>query len=428
MMLRITIAVLVAWLAAGAAAQARELALPITTPEAAETVGLVRPWVAQLSTGAGSKLQDLRLVDGVLFAVTDTGRLQALDAETGHTLWATEFGNPNYPTSGVGVGAKHVAATNGSTLYVFSRETGGQLSAQRLRYPPSTAAPVVGDRWIYVSSLTGTMETAWAPKSLQEREAEKAKEKSKAEKYIQPPLWRSSGGIHWPPVLTSDRVVWTTDAGYVYGASIDDLLPQFRFRTGGAITAPPAVREPVVIAASDDGFVYAIDSTTGEMQWQLSLTEAIHEQPVVVGDNVYLVPEGLGMYCLATGTGDVRWVQPGIVQFVAASPTLLYTVDALGRLLVQNPASGAVLGALDASRLTKRLSNADTDRIYLASADGLVECLREVDLDAPAKHGAAASAEEATSDPKVAGPTPAEAAPTAPPPMPEATDENDPFR
>ena len=76
-----------------------------------------------------------------------------------------------------------------------------------------------------------------------------------------------------------------------------------------------------------------------------------------------------------------------MTQFVAASKSRVYAADRIGRLVVLDAASGARLGDIAAEGATIKLTNADTDRIYLVSNGGLIQCLREIEQIEPLMHG-----------------------------------------
>ena len=74
------------------------------------------------------------------------------------------------------------------------------------------------------------------------------------------------------------------------------------------------------------------------------------------------------------------------MRFVAASKTRVYATDDTGRLLVLNAASGARLDAMPIEGISTVLANSDTDRIYLVSEGGLIQCLREAEQTEPLMH------------------------------------------
>ena len=77
---------------------------PEVIPESlARRHGLTRAWVTrvQLEPGRG-RASEMTLHEGLLIAVTDSGVVQALDAESGRTQWLTKVGRRNLPNTPVG--------------------------------------------------------------------------------------------------------------------------------------------------------------------------------------------------------------------------------------------------------------------------------------------------------------------------------------
>ena len=139
----------------------------------------------------------------------------------------------------------------------------------------------------------------------------------------------------------------------------------------------------MVFAASCDGFVYAIQEETGETVWRFSTGEPIVEPPAVIDDRVYVATQLGSMYCLDRKTGKSLWRAEDVMRFVAASKARVYATDDTGRLLILNAASGARLDAMPIGHVASVLANSDTDRIYLVSDGGLIQCLREAEQNEP---------------------------------------------
>ena len=108
---------------------------------------------------------------------------------------------------------------------------------------------------------------------------------------------------------------------------------------------------------------------------------------VVIDERIYAATSLSGLHCIDVKTGQQIWYAPGIVQFVAASKNRVYGVDKLGQTRVLDAATGAQLDSLPTTSLPIKMLNADTDRIYLASSKGLIQCLHEIGLTKPILHG-----------------------------------------
>ena len=75
-----------------------------------------------------------------LYATTNRGVVQAINAETGRTLWAQKVGNTNYPTLEPAANDSVVAVVNGSTLYILGADDGKELWNRRIKGVPGAGA------------------------------------------------------------------------------------------------------------------------------------------------------------------------------------------------------------------------------------------------------------------------------------------------
>ena len=142
----------------------------------------------------------------------------------------------------------------------------------------------------------------------------------------------------------------------------------------------------MVYAASCDGFLYAVQEETGETLWRFSTGEPIVESPAVVDDRVYVTTQLGGLYSIDMKTGRNLWWADSAMRFVAASKTRVYATDSIGRLLALSGANGTRLDAIPIPHVSSVLANSDTDRIYLISDGGLIQCLREQEQVKPLMH------------------------------------------
>ena len=85
-------------------------------------------------------------------------------------------------------------------------------------------------------------------------------------------------------------------------------------------------------------------------------------------------------------SGKLIWSSPEIMHFVAAGRQRVYAADKLGRLRVLDGRTGTVLDILATGGLPIKLCNDQTDRIYLATESGMVQCLHEVEETKPIEY------------------------------------------
>ncbi len=339
--------------------------------------GLVRAGVAQADVSAGrSHIADLTLDHGTLFVQSDVGLLQAIDAETGRTLWRTQIGNRSYPSVPPGIGEQFIGVANGATLYLLNRSNGRIRWELPLAGSPS-AGVSIGNNRVYVPTIRNRVESYTILETRQDGETVTAKPG-------QNQMFLGVSGVPQTAcLLTPSAIAVGTGTGSLYGFSPDSVGPRYTVDTYAEIVAAPAYYKGNVIVASRDHYVYAINETAGDIAWRLSLGEPLNHRPVVVKDKIFIVADLTGMYQVSADSGDEIWHAPGIKRFVAVGANRIYAQDGLNRLQVLDAATGKRVDSLPTQAYSIMYSNTENDRIYLASQAGLLHCLRETALTEP---------------------------------------------
>jgi len=381
-------------------------------PQAAASVhGLLRPWSLQVDIDRSrSRVQSAILDRGVIFVQTDAAVVHAFDAETGRPIWNAPrlVGDPRHPTLPPAVSKNMLSVVNGSTLFVLNRQTGDLLWQTEVDGVPAIG-PCMSDQTVLVPTINGVV-LMYRLKPAQEAEAKpKAKQPPAAVQTVvagpavirlaqdhKPPLaCMSTGQLTGPPImLTStedeDLLAWPTDQGALLIAAIQHnrtrFVVRYRFLAGTGTAAGLAYRPAegqgpadagLVYVASREGLVYAVSEKTGQSVWEFPAGDAVAEAPVVVGPNLYVANQLGGMFCLDAKTGAVRWSAPQVVKFLSAGPERVYAMDKLERLVSLEARTGSRLDEMDAHAFPLRLVNAQTDRIYLGTRQGLFQCLHD---------------------------------------------------
>jgi outer membrane protein assembly factor BamB len=336
---------------------------PLVPETMANRVGLHQAWATQLMVAPGrGHLEWFVLQAGGLFAQTNVAMVQSLDPETGRTMWATRIGNANFPSVPVAANKDFVAAVNGSTLYLLKRADGAIVLEKSLSGSPSSGGAITADH-VYVPMFSGALDCyKLNPKTAIDRA---------------PLLFYGQGAALSPPIVSTTHLMWGTDRSHVYIDGLSNSQNRIRFHVNGPVTAGLAYRPPLVYAGSEDHYVYAIDESTGVKAWDYYAGSPVRHPPVVIGDALYVIPDSGGLTRLNATTGKVEWFSPGVQSFVAAGATRLYVTNLPGQMYVLDARTGSRLAMLPTERLTVRLVNTQSDRIYLATATGLAQCLRE---------------------------------------------------
>ena len=341
----------------------------IVSQEEAQRHGLTRAWYVQAELDrAGGEIVDMTLSDGTLFVQTNRARLQAIDAETGGMIWSATVGNDRYPSLIPAAGPGHIATINSSTLYVLDRTTGREVWNREL---PSAvgSGPAVSKTHVFVPTVNGMIMGF------------DLKDKKKP-----PFIYKSFGRILVQPVVTADSLAWTTEQGFLYFLSLavpERLQVNFRLDTKDKVESRPGYWTPFLYSVSLDGYVYAVHEQSGLVHWKFPTAEPIVDAPVAVNGKVYVCLEQGGMFCLESETGELVWFAPHVKQFVSASPTRVYGSDRLDRLIILDGKTGARLDSVPIRGVVKQLRNMQSDRIFLTTGSGVIQCLHEAELVQP---------------------------------------------
>ncbi len=382
----------------------------LVTFEQASKNGLQRAWFAQVRVDPARNLVAYwTLSNNELFALTTSSTVHAMNAETGKTLWIAQIGNSKYPSDGPVTNSNRVALLNGTTLYLLDRGDGHVLWTREVG-DAVVAAPVLSDTFAYVAQTSGRVEgfpldsptgDAWQ--------------------------YQSVGRIFHSPAATGPFVAWPTDRGYLYVGNADKKQVSFRIETNEDIIAAPAEWGSLFFVASLDGCLYCYDGSTGKQRWRYSTGMPIISKPVVVDSRVFVTSEMPALHAVDATTGNRLWTVKNAVNFVAQGTQHIYAADPYGNLLIVDKQTGGIAGQLNTGDGVFPIVNEQSDRIFLVSNTGLVQCLHEIGANEPTLYRKTTAEEEAEkSDENQPGD---KAAPAAEEKTTEAPDEDadDPF-
>lgn len=311
-----------------------------------------------------------------LYAVTSRGAVDALDGETGRLRWSAVIGNPEYPTFAAGVNEQYVAVVNGSTLYVVERATGAAAWQRQLGGAPG-AGPVISEELVFAPLMNGKVESY---KLTSDEDDEELKRK-----YQTPKVYVSIGSIFIQPTVTPTVCAWPTDRGFMYVVNADKEGMRYRVEADDTVVSRITydAKGRSLMMASIDGYLYNVDESSGQVIWRFSAGAPIAASPAVVRDDVFLVTDSGGLYCLDAESGLEKWWTPRVQRYLAASDGRVYCTDQIGRLLVIDAESGGRIASLPTEQISFFLTNQDTDRLYLGTRSGLIQCLHEPHLERP---------------------------------------------
>jgi hypothetical protein len=201
----------------------------------------------------------------------------------------------------------------------------------------------------------------------------------------------------------------------VYGYSLIEGEPAWRFTTGAPIVRRPFVNDDSVYVTADRKGLYRLLRRTlpgAQVITKLEksglatlpqLQEVIKELDKRAGDPASILSEllkkgyiterqkrgikyrgGESVWRDPNGREDV-WANPDGDRVVAVNPKFVYAMDRVGRLLVIDREKGRTLSRYDLRDYPVGISNELTDRLYLAAHNGLIICLHDREYATPVR-------------------------------------------
>lgn len=340
-------------------------------------LGLERSWFTQVALDPSRNSVERAILAGdSVVVLTTAGTVQALDANSGESMWSATAGDSNYPSLGPAASDNHIAIVNGSTLYVLDRKDGKPKMVRQVGGAPG-ASPALTDSFAFVPLVRGRIEGYPFDKAV-----------------LTPWVYQSAGRTMVPPVATAELLIWTTDRGNLYVADAVQPRMKFRVETSSEFIAPPAYAKPNIYAANIAGEIFAIDEATGTRRWKNATGYPVTRAPAIVDKRLFITNAKPNLVAIEAETGAELWSAPGVTEFAAVSRQRVYGIDDLGALVVFDAQSGAPLGRVATNGHTRALVNDQTDRLILVTDDGLIQCLHEIGMNEPLRHGQPAPAAE----------------------------------
>jgi outer membrane protein assembly factor BamB len=415
----------VVWLVAGGTVEAQSRDRIYSTPQlpspaALDRLNLKMAWRAYIPAGGQrDRIFSVQFLENQMLVLMRSGQLTALDPETGTLQWNLQVGLPYWITRAPGHNNQSIFVYSGPRLYALDRKTGGVEWELEPKYFPS-ASPAADDRNIYLAGGIGQLSVYELPQppkkdvDVPTAEAAKKQEPESApvrgtnagagraggedaaavggvlasvgkkrlvqEAAIQPThLWdyEMQGRLEQTPILAENFLVLGDTRGTFISLTKTFHEIQYSFRTEAGISAPLNQHGTTAYIASREYNVFALDVVGGHILWRFTADRPILRRPAVTDEDVFVAPERGGLYRINRMTGAEIWRNRDAERFLASNRAFVYALDPSGRVLVLDRGRGILLSAYDARDFVVPVVNEFTDRVYLASNDGLVICLHD---------------------------------------------------
>src|SRR5206468_4273330 len=197
-----------------------------------------------------------QLLDNQVFVQTLSGNVEAIDADTGVTLWNVRVGTPYKITHRVAANKESVFAVRSGVLYDIDRKSGQVRWEFRLPGAPS-AAPAADEERIFLALGTGRFYAFLLPEAVEKEEkklaaAAVAADKSEPTKTEKDRETYSSFGVRGSSVGTVGSQSSATEArqSEVKGPQ---PVPLFEYVPDTRIERAPLLTDDRVVLAGSDG-------------------------------------------------------------------------------------------------------------------------------------------------------------------------------
>lgn len=382
-------------------------ALPL--PAALDRLNLQMAWYTYLPVdGKRDGPWSLQVSGNQVVVQLLSGMVVSLDATTGYTNWRTQAGLPYQEVHAPGINKRHVFAVNGPRLFGLDRATGRIQWEFDLPTAP-TAPPVADEQRIYLGLGNGDFSIYQIMEPGQKQEERGQPQMmysayrtggSQLDVYRNAFKIRETSGLQpvfqvghpaeilldYPPMLSPNLVTVGGSGGKFFSTTRAIPGPFYRFLTDYPLSAAPGSHRDAMYLPTRDAVLHSLNLESGRVLWTwVGTGEPITRKPEVTDQDVYVTREKLGLHRLDRATGRVLWQNVQADRFLGANPKFVYAADRQNRLLILDRQRGSTLAELDTRFFIAPIANEMTDRIFLASNDGLVICLHDRQYAQPLK-------------------------------------------
>ncbi|MGD9598599.1 MAG: PQQ-binding-like beta-propeller repeat protein [Steroidobacteraceae bacterium] len=248
--------------------------------------------------------------------------------------WTFDTGGPVHASPVVVDDVVYIASASGK-LFALNRETGKERWQFTSRMPIASTPAIDGDTLYFVSSMgslvaldLATGEPRWAFAADYERrfEAKGLHGYGPGGQTI-PDAWDVYTSS---PAVAYGKVYFGSGDGHVYAVDARSGVLHWKFAMRDVVHASPAIDNGTVYIGSWGGDFRALDAATGESKWLFQAGEdpVIHNQvgfqssAAIVDGVVYVGCRDARVYALDAKTGRKRWDYPTSRSWVNGTPAV----------------------------------------------------------------------------------------------------------
>ncbi|QDT55718.1 outer membrane biogenesis protein BamB [Caulifigura coniformis] len=347
-----------------------------------ERIGLVNGWWARAVVDSKQdELEHIRSDEQVVLVQSRQGLFTAFRADSGRILWSVLLGGPKHRSFPAVMNETEVVVAVGLNMFSLNKSTGETMWELRLPGHPS-CTPEIDSNQVYVGTTDGSV-YAYSLRTIRELFS---KRKLPAYTHMAQ-VWRYKTPEAINAIVSNGTVVdFTSSRGTLYGVDARERSLRYQIETTGTIRTPMGRNQNALFIPTSDGRMTGLSLDSGRVRWEFTAGTEVLLRPRAIGNSVYVSPTRAGLFCLESESGAEIWRQRAATEFTAASDDRVYAFDTAGKLLVLELATGRVTGSIPMRQFEIHYGNELTDRILVATTEGLVASFHEQGRTLPVFH------------------------------------------
>ena len=325
------------------------------------------------SKHAGNYLKLNSSIQGnTLYFADSTGRIEAIDKETGKIRWTKTF-KQGFVSGPVVSGDYLALGTNNSHVLLLKTQDGDVVWEKSVS-GDVLSAPLFVPGALVVKSIDGNVYAfelkTGARRFVVEHGAPNLILKASASpvKMGDLVLVGFSDGKLDAIELGTGHVVWQRSISYASGSSDVERLVD--------IDSDPIIRGSLVYLASYQGEIGALSLTSGQFSWHKPAST--YKNLAADNDTIYMTDSDDVIWAYDMSSGQVRWKQEGLKARGATEPVLMgqYVLvgDKTGYLHVLNKKQGEFVSRFQQNGSIEVAPTVSGDKVYVLAA-GLLTCI-----------------------------------------------------
>lgn len=416
-------------IALGAFAAGRSVSFAAETDlvdgQALAPAGLVKYWQCPVPVLADESMTHLFLEDAMLYALTDTGAVYAIDADVGLVLWSSSVAEPPHRAfrpchsltqTPTGNPLTYVASS--TNVSAFHRRTGRLEARMHLNFT-AAGPPLVDSKGIYIGSVNnrylalrpvhqGLMVLEPKKKGLKwyavivmndgNRLYHEAKTLNEARAWQKdwvdrlggPQLERKAAIMQWQidtggnvkarPAVVEGIAYIPSDDGQLIACDLSKKTKVWGVKVPGEILVDPLIGKGMVYFATTARCIYGVDRANGSTQWQCYVPVPLKRSGYLTKTLIYQPGEPTGIFAVDPVSGKLRWTVGQASDFLAEQGDTTYLFESGQAILQVETKTGELIRAIPCPDAALSVGNTRDTTIYLAGYDGRLMCIRPKDV------------------------------------------------